>query len=177
MNKLITYGAAVSLIALGVTALHASPPDSEKKADLTPTRENRPVTAFSRIELEGPYKVLINAQGETGVEVSGPKRQVEQLETVVQGDTLHVRPLRRNHWVFSFGKQREPVIVKISTSGLKALSSSGSGDVELERVDSSELKLISTGPGDFSASGTATELMSRPAAAATCTCTACAPPM
>ena len=67
MNKLITCGAAVSLIALGVTALHASPPDSDKKADVTPTRENRPVTAFSRIEVEGPYTVLINAQGAPAV--------------------------------------------------------------------------------------------------------------
>lgn len=158
MNKLLTYGAALSLIALGVSALHASPPESEKKADYTPTRENRPATAFSRIEIEGPYKVLIDAQGAPAIEVSGPKRQVEQLETVIQGDTLHVRPLRRNHWVFGFGRQHDPVIVKINATGLKALSNGGSGDVELEHVDSGELKLISTGPGDMSVSGSATEL-------------------
>src|SRR6185369_14503192 len=118
MNKLITYGTALSLIALGVSALHASPSESEKKADYTPTRESRPVTAFSRIEVDGPYKVLIDAQGAPAVEVSGPKREVAQLETVVQGDTLHVRSLRRNHWVFGFGRQHEPVIVKINAQGL-----------------------------------------------------------
>ena len=73
MKKLITYGAAISLIGLGVSALHASPTDTEKKADNTPAQENRPVGAFSRIVLDGPYTVLINAQAAPAVEVSGDR--------------------------------------------------------------------------------------------------------
>jgi archaellum component FlaG (FlaF/FlaG flagellin family) len=161
MKKLITTSLALSLIALGVSSLHANASGpAPESADVG--REARTVAAYTAIEVSGPYKVLINASGATrALELSGWRKDMADLETYVEKDTLHIRPRSRNSFTFRFGKGHDPVTINITTSGLKSLSMSGSGDVELSRFEGTELKLESSGPGDLIASGVARDLTVR----------------
>jgi len=161
MKKLITTTMALTLIALGVSSLHANPtPQAQESAEIG--RETRSVAAFTAIDVSGPYKVLINASGATrGLELNGWRKDIAEVETFIEKDTLVVRPKSRNSFTFRFGKGHDPVTVSITTSGLKSLSMSGSGDVELSRFEGTDLKLESSGPGDLLASGAARDLTVR----------------
>ena len=115
--------------------------------------ERRAVTAFSAIELAGPYHVVIDAQAKPALELSGERKQLAEIETVVRGDTLVVRPMQRNGFFFNFGKRRETVTVRIGAAALKRLTVAGSGDVEIEHIKSDSFTLAGNGPGDVHASG------------------------
>jgi hypothetical protein len=94
--------------------------------------EQRAVGAFTAIELSGPCKVVVRAQGKPSLELSGERKQLDDIETVVRGDTLVGRPVARNAFHFSLGKRRDSVTVNITASMLKSLKMNGSGEVELE---------------------------------------------
>ena len=161
MKTLITTTLALSIAALGVSVLHASPNDAAP-ASVDYGRETRTVAAFTTIDVAGPYKVLINASSATrGLELNGLRKDFADIETIVEKDTLIIRPRRNATFNLRFGKGHDPVTINIATSGLKALNMSGSGDVDLDRFEGNELKLSSSGPGDLHASGVARDLTVR----------------
>lgn len=148
MHKLFPCAAALALLAaLGAPARSA-----------TVQTEQRALAAFSAIELSGPYHVLIVAQGARAVELSGPAAQLAGVETVVNGGTLFVRPRKTGNFLFQFGKDAEPVTVRIRAAGLQGLRAGGSGDVELEQFEGRQLKLDLSGAGALRVAGSAREL-------------------
>jgi len=120
--------------------------------------EQRPVAAFSAIELAGPYHVAIDAQAKPSLALSGARKQLAEVETVVRGDTLVVRPVQRNGVFFSFGKRQETVTIHIAATALKRLTVAGSGDVEIVHIGGERFALAGNGPGDVHASGTVRQL-------------------
>jgi hypothetical protein len=121
----------------------------------------RQVGAFKNIEVSGPYDVRINAQGKTAVELTGDRKQLEQVEVLVSGDTLIVRPVRRSgfSFTFNFSQKEETPVVAISTPTLKALKAAGSGDVVVDAVSTDTFTIQHTGPGDLAAHGVAKDLI------------------
>jgi hypothetical protein len=123
--------------------------------------EQRQLGAFKAIELAGPYHVVIRAQGTNGVELTGQAERRADVETIVNGDTLIVRPRAHNgtSFFFGFGRRHEPVTVRIGVAVLSSLKSSGSGDVEVEQISTERLSISATGPGEVRASGAVRELV------------------
>jgi hypothetical protein len=122
------------------------------------TVDKRAVGAFHAIELAGPFRVIVS-EGAPRLELSGEPKQLAQIESEVRGGTLAVRQRSRSGFGFHFGKRnKQPVVVRIGASGLKSLSNSGSGDVDIESVGGERFVLASTGPGDIRARGSVREL-------------------
>src|SRR5690349_17299888 len=122
---------AVALVfAVGAVAVRASYADSTAPVAAS-VSEQRQVGAFKAIELAGPYHVVIKAQGANTLELSGEPKQLANVETVVLGDTLIVRPLKRSdkYFGFHFGRSHTAVTVHITAAMLQSLKLSGSGDV------------------------------------------------
>jgi hypothetical protein len=156
MKTAIKLTAIAAALACGAIASHASfaqaPAQQTQGAGIV--TEQRQVGAFSAIELAGPYRVVIDAQARQAVQVSGERKQLDEMEVAVRGDTLVVRPLQRTGFSFNFGKRRDIIpTVTIGAAGLKSLKMSGSGDVELEQVNGDRFVLVNSGPGDLHASG------------------------
>ena len=61
------------------------------------------------------------AQGKQALELSGERKQLADVETIVSGDTLIVRPRSRNGFHFGFGRQRENVTIHITAAMLASL--------------------------------------------------------
>jgi hypothetical protein len=153
MKTAIKLTALAAALACGVIASHASFAQPQQQAAGSVVTEQRQVGAFSAIELAGPYHVVIDAQARQAVQVSGERKQLDEMEVAVRGDTLVVRPVQRMGFSFNFGKRREIPTVTIGAAGLKSLKMSGSGDVELEHVGGERFVLANSGPGDLHASG------------------------
>jgi hypothetical protein len=115
--------------------------------------EQRQLAPFSAIELAGPYRVIVDAQSRQSLTLSGPRKDLAEIETVVRGDTLVVRPVARTGNFFSFGKHCEPVTIHINAASLNRLAMSGSGDVALTHAGGDALILEDRGSGDLQASG------------------------
>ena len=115
--------------------------------------EQRSIKAFSAIELHGPYDVVIDAQGRSGLKLTGERQQLDEVETFVRGDTLVVRPATTRIFQFGFGKRRQTVSIDIGAPQLASLKMSGSGDVTLDQVNGERIALDVDGPGDLQASG------------------------
>jgi hypothetical protein len=153
MKTAIKLTALAAALACGVIASHASFAQPQQQAAGSVVTEQRQVGAFSAIELAGPYHVVIDARARQAVQVSGERKQLDEMEVAVRGDTLVVRPVQRMGFSFNFGKRREIPTVTIGAAGLKSLKMSGSGDVELEHVGGERFVLANSGPGDLHASG------------------------
>ena len=153
--KLTLLAAVLSAGAIATMPVSVAQPQDTGTAGAT---EQRPVAAFSAIELAGPYHVVIDAQAKASLALSGARKQLAEIETVVRGDTLVVRPVQRNGLFFSFGKRQDTVTIRIGAAALKRLTVAGSGDVEIARVKGERFTLIGNGPGDVQASGTVRQL-------------------
>ena len=153
--KLTVLAAALAAGAIATTPASFAQPQDAGAAVAT---ERRAVTAFSAIELAGPYHVVIDAQAKPALELSGDRKQLAEIETVVRGDTLVVRPVQRNGFFFNFGKRRETVTVRIGASALKRVTVAGSGDVEIDHLKGDSFTLAGNGPGDVHASGAVRQL-------------------
>ncbi|HEX9171185.1 MAG TPA: DUF2807 domain-containing protein, partial [Telluria sp.] len=118
MKTVLKHSAIAAAIAAGVIGSQLS------YAEPVPSGagvERRQVAAFSSIELSGPYRVAIRAGGKPGIELSGDPKQLQEVETVVRGDTLIVRPVKRSGFFFGIERRRDTVTVNISAASLNSL--------------------------------------------------------
>ncbi|ATQ74791.1 hypothetical protein CR152_09850 [Massilia violaceinigra] len=107
----------------------------------------RKVAPFHAIELSGPYKVVITGQGTQALELSGQRKELERIETIVKGDTLIVRPRSRSGINISFNDD-ERATITIVVPGLRSLANSGSADVSLSQVEGEQFAMNLSGSGD-----------------------------
>ena len=150
MHPAFKHSTLAFAIAAGIFATSASHAEA--------VSEQRTVAAFKAVELFGPYHVVIRAQGKQALELSGERKQLADVETIVTGNTLIVRPVSRNGFHFSSGRHRPDVTIHITASTLASLRATGSGDVELDQVSGDQFSVSAEGPGDVRASGAAREL-------------------
>lgn len=153
----ITILACLAVIAVAGHASQDRRTEPQRKHFAT---EQRPVGAFSAVELTGPFDVVVHAQAATNaVELSGERRDLDDIETFVRGDTLVVRSKPRRGFYFSFGRNhRDQTRVTISAPVIKSLDTSGSGDVMVDQLAGDKVALAVNGPGDLHASGAVRDL-------------------
>src|SRR4051812_13792200 len=108
MKQTIKHTALASTLLLAAVAARYSPAadrqDKQDKQDDTIGTESRTVAPFTSINISGPFRVIVTAQGGNSVELSGLRRKFADIETSVAGDTLTVRQPRQknNGWSFNF---------------------------------------------------------------------------
>jgi len=123
--------------------------------------EQRPVAAFSSIDVSGPYRVVVHAKGTPGLRLEGEAATLARIETTLRGDTLVVRTQPRDRSWFSFGSERSEVLITITAAALQHVKASGSGDVAVDLLEGADVELANSGPGDLRASGAVSTLRLR----------------
>jgi carbon monoxide dehydrogenase subunit G len=117
--------------------------------------ERRAVGAFDAVSVSGNMKLVVRQAATIAVLVRADDNVLPVLETVVEGGTLKVRYQRGTSV-----STRTPVVVEVDASTLKALSTSGSGDIELETFKTPVLNLSVSGSGDVRFKGLDTDNLS-----------------
>lgn len=148
--------ALATLLAVSVLAAPALYADAGNQDVVS---EQRQFGAFTAIDLSGPYKVAITTQGGNALSLTGTREQLADVETVVNGDTLVVRPVQRHAFFFGFGKRHDRATLHITAATLASLKMSGSGDVTLEQVSGERFSISAGGPGDLRGAGAVRELV------------------
>jgi hypothetical protein len=141
-----------SLLAAATLTLAAS-------ALAAPVTEQRTVGAFSAVDVSGPYKVIVRAQGQQSVSLSGEAKDLAEIETVLRGNTLVVRPRHREKFWINIGAKRERATITISANAIDKVRTGATGETHVEQVSGERFELVGEGPGDVHASGSVKNLV------------------
>ncbi len=126
-------------IMLAATALLAAAPAVAADRRFT-------VTSFDRIQVEGPYEVVL-ATGRAGsVTASGTNLAIDRVSVEVQGRTLRIRP-NRSAWGGYPGQSTGPVKLAVTTHELTGAAVTGSGSLAIDRAKGLRFDLAVTGSG------------------------------
>lgn len=118
--------------------------------------EQRRSGDFTAIALSGGMAIKLRQGSPATVVVHGDANLLPLVETVVEGDkTLHLR-LKRGASV----RTQTPLFVDVVAPQVHAVSSSGSGDIEIDTMKVPRLALSIRGSGDLRAKGLGTEELS-----------------
>jgi len=110
-------------------------------------KETRTAGQFSAVSLALSADVFLTQGSEQKIEIEGDKSSLEEIETVVEGETLRIRTKDKFHG--NIGK----VSVYITVPEINALSVAGSGDISASsdiRTDELDLKVSGSGSIRFS---------------------------
>src|SRR5471032_2439247 len=166
MKHLIQRTTLATLLLAAGAGSAATPPAT---TDNSIGSEARPVTSFSKIELDVPYDITVTAQGAPAVVLSGPRKDFANIDTSVVGDTLIVRSRQHSHFSFHFGKRPPQTLIHITLPALSSVKAAGqsqlvklhvagSGDTDLRQLKTASLNLQLDGAGNVKASGITREL-------------------
>ena len=126
MRRAITLG----ITAAAVSAAGCSEARSENGG---PTVErNYQVAGFDKIELAGAYDATVRTGSAPGVQARGNEKAIENLEVVVENNTLVIRHKKRTG--FSWGSKGRKVALTVTVPNLRGAELAGSGDIKVDRV-------------------------------------------
>jgi hypothetical protein len=121
--------------------------------------EARPVGAFEAVSVRGALKVVLRQSGSPAVQVRADDNLLPLIETRVESrsgvPTLEIGVKSGTH----YSARSEPVVT-VDVATLKALSISGSGDVECDALKAPRLRVAVAGSGDARLRGLAIDEMS-----------------
>ena len=105
------------------------------------TTERRPMTNFTAIDLRGVGRVTVTLGNQEGLIVEAEDNLLPQISTTVSNGTLvlelkNARPTR-------------PVVYQVSARQIRALSASGSGEIESPGVSGDALQTNQSGSSTF----------------------------
>jgi hypothetical protein len=137
------------------------------------------VTDFDRIQIDGPYEVVVSTGGSSQATATGDQAAIDRVAVDVQGRTLRIRP-NRSAWGGYPGDRAGsgPVRILLSARELRGatvtgagslaidharglrfdLSLSGSGSLSVASVDADTLVLALVGSGTIEVAGRAKQL-------------------
>jgi len=113
----------------------------------TAAREARAVGDFQAIELRGDIDLVVRQSGRTAVEVQADDNLLARVETEVI-DGRHGRTLRIGWRRDESVRPRAPTVVTVDVAQLRAVASSGSGDVRIDALTTPLFSLALAGSGD-----------------------------
>lgn len=108
--------------------------------------EKRDVGAFTSVDVTGAYEVEIVCQKQPGLEVEGDDNILPVVQTYVENGTLHIESERGFN-------VKNPIKVRITTTNLEGLSSSGASKITLEGVKNEQLVIETSGASKIDAAG------------------------
>lgn len=109
-------------------------------------KENREVSAFSRISLGVSGNLYLTQGDEYKVVIEGDEDELDDIETIVTGDKLKIKYDRP----FGFKWKTKKVKIYVTTKEVEALSVSGSGNIMAETAISTEdVEFTVSGSGEI----------------------------
>ena len=124
---------AIAATALAVTACNVGANSEERDPGSTVSR-NYQLAAFDKIEVAGPYEVKVTTGGAPGASATGGDKLLDETEVIVEGDTLKIRPKKKNGIRWSWGKRGKAEFT-VTTAMLHGAMIAGSGGIAVDKVD------------------------------------------
>jgi hypothetical protein len=125
----------LSVMLLSVAAINAS------------AQQTRSVSGFNAVATAGPFNVHIKIDGTESVKVDADSDIINDIETVVENNTLKIRFKDRNNRHQNIQKAE----VYVTAQSLNALVNSGSGSIKVEDViNTGDFKIVLSGSGSIS---------------------------
>jgi hypothetical protein len=135
------------------------------------------VTDFDRIQVDGPYEVIVVTGRASGARAVGAALALDDVTVEVQGRILKIHP-NRSAWGGYPGGRAGPVRIEAATRDLATATVTGAGSLAIDRarglrlsfsvfgsgrlsvgrVEADDLTLAVNGSGRISAAGTAKQL-------------------
>jgi Putative auto-transporter adhesin, head GIN domain len=112
--------------------------------------ESRPVTGFTKVELSGTGELTIEKTGTESLAISAEDNILPLLTSEVSGDTLALGTKRNTEIVTT-----KPINYALTVKDLTGLTLSGSGNIRVSNLSTTELTTKISGSGTITASGTA----------------------
>ena len=138
--------AIIAAAALAASACHIGADAEERDPGSSVTR-NYQFAAFDKIEVAGPYEVIVTTGGAPGGQATGGEKLLDETEVVVENGTLKIRPKKHKGIRFSWGR-RGTAEFKVTTAMLHGAEIAGSGGVAVDKVDG-DFKGEVAGSGDL----------------------------
>lgn len=109
------------------------------------TTEQRSITDFNAVEVQGSINVYVSQGADYGVRVEAEENLMEYIVVEKDGNELEVR-YKRNTWI----KSKRPVNVYVTAPSYTGLAVSGSGNLfsQTKITSSSQLDIDISGSGD-----------------------------
>lgn len=107
------------------------------------------VSGFSRVKVQGPFKVTVATGVPTSVKATGSGAAVANIEARVDGDMLTIAP-NASTWSNYSGSKQGPVEITIGTRDLSAVTLNGSGSIAVNKVKAFEFLMTVLGAGSAS---------------------------
>ncbi len=120
--------------------------------------ENRYLSDFDSIRLEGATKLEITIGEPVSVQVNGHQSAVERVVTEVDGDTLQIKGKARD-WIVRNNNSR--LTVQITLPKLESLQVEGGNDVTMVGFNGGETRIKASGAANIKAEGHLDELNMR----------------
>jgi hypothetical protein len=105
-----------------------------------------PVTDFDRIQVEGPFEVVLATGLSSKLRAIGSVDALDRLTIDVEGRTLHIR-INRSAWGGTPGRQTGPVKIEAATRDLARASVLGSGSLAIDKARGLRVDLSVGGSG------------------------------
>jgi hypothetical protein len=116
------------------------------------------VTDFDRVQVDGPYEVVLTTGGTSQASASGDAAALERVSVDVQGRTLRVRP-NRTASGGNLAAARGPVRITLSTRDIRAATVIGPGSLAIDRARGLRLDLSVSGSGRLSVGSVAADTL------------------
>ena len=107
------------------------------------------VTDFDRIQVEGPFDVVVKTGKAPSARASGSNAALDRVSIRVEGRTLKVRP-NRSAWGGYPDEGAGPIAIELTTHGLRGASVTGSGSLSIDAAKGMRFDLALSGSGRLS---------------------------
>ena len=138
--------ATIAAVALAASACNVGA-DAEERDPGSSVSRNYQIGAFDKIEVAGPYEVKVTTGGAPGASATGGDKLLDETEVLVEGDTLKIRPKKKNGIRWSWGKRGKAEFT-VTTAMLHGAEIAGSGGISVDKV-AGDFKGEVAGSGDL----------------------------
>ena len=138
--------AAVAAAAFAASACNVGA-KAETRDPGSSVSRNYPVAAFDKIEVAGPYDVIVTTGGAPSASATGGDKLLDETEVVVEGNTLKIRPKNNKGINWSWGKSGS-VKFAVTTAMLNGAAVAGSGGISVDKIKGDFIGTVG-GSGDL----------------------------
>jgi hypothetical protein len=107
----------------------------------------REVSDFDRVSLSGVGTLYISVGEEETLKIEAEDNLLPYIETFVQGQTLTIG--FKDHGLRAAFQPTEPIRYYLTVKNLAGLSLSGAGNIEVDEIATSELRIHTSGAGNI----------------------------
>jgi len=108
-----------------------------------------PVPNFDKLRVAGPYKVRVQTGGAASVKATGPADRLDKLVVETRGDMLVLSTDKSWSWRRAATGKDDAVRIDISVPSLEAAELTGSGDIDIDKVQATAFTALLTGSGNL----------------------------